>query len=263
MTLAAGVSLRTDILTAGTLVRMNRSTPRAFSECTRDWAGRFSYCLLPPRCLVCKQPGMAGCDLCVACHAALPWNDCACIGCALPLPTGCTPGMRCGECLRRAQSAEQVAAAFVYAPPVDGLLRRFKFHQDLAAGHLLSGLMGQSFSAQPLPDALMPIPLHRARLRQRGYDQARELAKPLARTLGIPLLDGLRRVQVTEAQSGLDAAARMKNVRGAFSVNRSIPPHVMLVDDVMTTGATFQAARKALLKAGAKRVDGWFCARVP
>ena len=145
---------------------------------------------------------------------------------------------------------------------------RFKFHNDLTAGRLLSQLMAETCARLPRPDAVIPIPLHRARLRHRGYDQALELARPLARALSLPLLDtALLRVRATSAQSELDANARRRNLRHAFAVAaapaHALPRHVVLVDDVMTTGATLHAAAKALLRAGVQRVDAWVCARVP
>ena len=157
-------------------------------------------------------------------------------------------------------------AAFVYGFPLDRLVPRLKFHNDLAAGRLLSELMAEGFAALPKPLALVPVPLHATRLRQRGYDQALELAKPLAQALGIPLhADALLRQRATAAQSELDAEARQRNLRGAFALHagHALPQHVALVDDVMTTGATLQAAAKALLRAGVVRVDAWVCARVP
>ena len=105
--------------------------------------------------------------------------------------------------------------------------------------------------------------LHVSRLRLRGYDQTLELARPLARRLGLPLVTGLRRVRATAAQSELDAATRRRNLRNAFVAAGSLPAHVALVDDVMTTGATLQAAARALRRAGVERVDAWVCARVP
>ena len=111
----------------------------------------------------------------------------------------------------------------------------------------------------------MPIPLHRARLRQRGYDQALELAKPLAAALHLPLLaDVLLRTKRTTAQSRLDAEARQRNLCNAFRVGgrARLPAHVVLIDDVMTTGATLHAAARALRDAGVQRVDAWVCARV-
>jgi len=154
------------------------------------------------------------------------------------------------------------AATFLYAPPIDRLLLRFKFHQDLAAGRLLSQLMLQAvpgFAQHPL----LPMPLHGRRLRERGYDQARELARPLAKELGLPLWTGLCRSRATVAQSTLDAEARRQNLRGAFAVRATPPPRLTLVDDVMTTGATLDAAVRALRRSGLQQATLWVCARAP
>lgn len=222
------------------------------------WLGR--QCL-PLRCLVCDDPGREGLDLCAACHADLPWNDHACPRCALPLPAG-EPAVACGACLRSRPWQAAAAATFVYAPPIDQLLLRFKFHQDLAAGRLLSQLMLQAVPdfAQ---DPLLPMPLHGRRLRERGYDQARELARPLAKGLGVPLWTGLCRSRATVAQSTLDAEARRQNLRGAFAVRATPPPRLTLVDDVMTTGATLDAAMRALRRSGLQQATLWVCARAP
>lgn len=223
---------------------------------------RLGRSLWPARCLLCNAGGAAGHDLCVACAASLPWARLACPRCALPLSS---TARACGACLRKAPLLDAAHAAFAYRPPLDRLLPRLKFHGDLAAGRLLAGAMAVAFADVARPQALLPVPLARARLRQRGYDQALELARPLARSLGLALLpDGLLRVRDTQAQSRLDAVGRRRNVRGAFAVNRlvALPPHVALVDDVMTTGATLQAAALALRRAGVLRVDAWVCARV-
>lgn len=223
---------------------------------------RLGRSLWPARCLLCNAGGAVGHDLCVACAASLPWARLACPRCALPLSSS---ARACGTCLRKAPVLDAAHAAFAYRFPVDRLLPRLKFHGDLAAGRLLAGAMTVAFADLPAPGALVPVPLARARLRQRGYDQALELARPLARSLGLPLLpDGLHRVRDTEAQSRLDAAGRRRNVRGAFAAAecRGFPDHVALVDDVMTTGATLHAAALALKRAGVRRVDAWVCARV-
>src|SRR5262249_21777320 len=118
----------------------------------------------------------------------------------------------------------------------------------------------------PHPDALIPIPLHPQRLRERGYNQALELARPLAREFGIDLRpDALVRQRATQAQSELDAAQRRRNLRGAFAVapGVEVPAHVALIDDVMTTGTTLREAARTLLHAGALRVDVWALARAP
>lgn len=226
--------------------------------------------LWPPCCLVCGLPGDgdADRDLCPACFDALPWNHHACRSCALPLPAnGIDPV--CGACQQGSTPAlTEIHATFTYAAPLDRLLPRFKFHQSLAAGRLLSGLMiralGDAAAASPSA-CLLPIPLHRERLATRGYDQALELAKPLVRGLGLPLRhDLLCREKSTRAQSRLDRQARQRNLRHAFAVNttRSLPAHIVLIDDVMTTGATLEAAAHVLRCTGVERVDAWVCARV-
>ena len=225
---------------------------------------RLLQALWPPRCLVCRERGDGGRDLCAACARSLPWLGVACPTCALPLPMSAPA---CGACLRRAPPLSAVHAAFVYARPLDRLLPRFKFHGDLAAGRLLSQLLADACADWARPDALVPIALHRARLRQRGYDQALELARPIARRHRIALCPQLlvrhRSTAPQSAQS--DATARRRNLRNAFTVpaGAALPAHVALVDDVMTTGATLHAAAKALRRAGVARVDAWVCARVP
>ncbi|KLI99884.1 ComF family protein [Luteimonas sp. FCS-9] len=225
----------------------------------RCWLRR----LFAARCLVCGERGDDGRALCAACAAALPWAGPACARCAVPLPAG---DALCGACLRRPPPLDAAHAAFVYGFPVDRLLPRLKFHRDLAAGALLSASMARALASRPRPDALVPVPLHPARLRTRGYDQALELTRPLARALGLPLrTDLLRRRRATAPQSRLDAPARRRNVRGAFAATARgpLPAHVALVDDVMTTGATLHAAALALRRLGVARVDAWVCARVP
>lgn len=225
------------------------------------WMGGSRW-LMASRCLLCSEPGSHGRDLCNACNDALPWNRCACPRCAIPLPS---PDV-CGECLKKPPHVTATHACFVYGFPLDRLVPRFKFHSDLAAGRLLAELMVEGLAGASVPDALIPVPLHLTRLRKRGYDQALELARPLSRALQIPLLaDRLLRTRATAPQSELHADARQRNLRGAFALQAGLamPQHVALVDDVMTTGATLEAAAKTLLRAGVARVDAWVCARVP
>lgn len=226
------------------------------------WYRWASTLLLAPRCLVCRERGANGVDLCTSCGKQLPWNRSACLRCGLPMPA---PG-ECGDCLHRSPALTHTCAVFVYGFPLDRLIPRFKFHRDLAAGRLMAELMAGALGTTPRPDAIVPVPLHARRMRERGYDQALELAKPVARALGIPLVaDALLRVRPTAPQSELDAEARQRNLRQAFAMRpgAALPAHVVLIDDVMTTGATLNAAAKVLLRAGVARVDAWVCARVP
>lgn len=217
--------------------------------------------LWPRHCLVCGEACPVE-GLCPTCRLSLPWNLSACRRCALPLPA---PVAACGHCLRRTPPLTVAHAAFRYEAPLDRLLPRLKFHDDLAAGRLLGGLMAEALADVERPAALIPLPLHRKRLRSRGFDQTLELATPLARAMRLPLMDGiLIRMRETAPQSRLDAPARRRNLRRAFAVRPGValPAHVALVDDVMTTGATLHAAAEALLRAGVTRVDAWVCARV-
>lgn len=228
-----------------------------------------THLLWPGRCLSCGEGGTEAIDLCIACQSSLPWLGPACPRCALPLHAegaGAGEAAPCSTCQAKPPPLTEVHAPCLYAAPIDRLLPRFKFHHDLAAGRLLSQLMAEHCFALPRPDALVPVPLHRARLRQRGYDQALELARPLASALGIPIrTDLLRRVRATAQQTRLDAAERARNLHRAFQANAALalPAHVVLIDDVMTTGATLHAAAHALRQAGAGRVDAWICARAP
>jgi ComF family protein len=218
--------------------------------------------LLPPRCLVCSEAGADGLDLCAACRACLPWNRDACRRCALPL----APGGDCPRCLREPPPWQRAQAAFRYGVPLARLLPRFKFQADLAAGALLATLMQWALDPERRPQALVPVPLHRSRLRERGYDQALELARALSREAGVPVLAGrLRRVRRTGAQTELGASARRRNVLGAFALGPgpALPAHVALVDDVLTTGATAGECSQVLLAAGVQRVEVWAVAVAP
>ncbi|TAM62997.1 MAG: ComF family protein [Rhodanobacter sp.] len=227
------------------------------------WLERLQRFVQPWRCLLCAASGAAGIDLCADCMAEMPRNRSCCSRCALPLAT---PAALCGECQRRAPPWDAAWAPFRYGWPLDRLEARYKFGADLAAGRVLSTLWQRETCPLPLPNLLLAVPLHRGRLRQRGYNQALELARPLARQRGVPLRhDVLQRPRRTEAQTELDALGRRRNVRGAFALRAGIalPAHVALLDDVMTTGATLAECARVLKRAGVQQVDVWALARAP
>lgn len=220
--------------------------------------------LLPPRCLLCGGVAQPALDLCVACQADLPRNEHCCARCAVPLPQSVA---LCGACQKHAPPWFAAWAPFKYGWPLNQLEQHFKFSTSLASGRALAQVWAAQPPPRPLPALIVPVPLHAARLRQRGYNQARELAKPLARHWRVPLASGhlIERVRDTRAQTSLPATERRRNMRGAFRVDprKPLPDHVVVLDDVMTTGATLEACAQALQHAGVARVDVWALARVP
>ncbi len=229
-------------------------------------AGCLARCqqwLLPLRCLLCGAPGDDGLDLCRACAGELPRNRPCCGRCALPLAA---PIALCGRCQRRPPPWDAAWAPFRYGWPLDRLESRYKFDGDLATGRVLATLWTREAMVIEPPALLLPVPLHVGRLRQRGYNQALELARPLARAFKIPLhAEVLLRTRATGAQTELEARERRRNVRGAFAVCRQVPlpSHVAILDDVMTTGATLAECTRVLKRAGVRRVDVWALARAP
>lgn len=212
--------------------------------------------LLPPACQVCGEPGSHDRELCGACCLSLPWHEGGCARCAEPLPE--EAGDICFRCEESPPLLEACWASLRYDDPVSGMLLRYKFHQDLAAGRLLAQLMALAPPPWPLAP-LVAVPLHPTRLRRRGYDQAAELV----RLIGSPRWQGLQRIRATLPQSERNADARRHNLDGAFAVQGRVPDAVVLVDDVMTTGSTLHACAEALHRAGCKDIRAWVCARVP
>ena len=162
-------------------------------------------------------------------------------------------------------------AALVYCHPADWLVCRFKFGRDFACGHVLGREMLAVLQRidPPMPDLIVPVPLHRLRLISRTFNQADLLARFVGREIGVPVHSQLlSRQRRTRAQSGLQLVERRRNIRGAFRSDRRIDRivsqrHVALVDDVMTTGATLSECAKMLTRAGAASVSVWVAARAP
>lgn len=229
---------------------------------------RALFGLLGQDCLLCAAHSQSGL-LCAGCAAELPCLFAAhsCPQCASPSPGGLT----CGRCLGRPPHYDRSTAAWRYAFPADRLLQSFKYGARLAlagfcAEHIvLAGdLHTDAFRAKPLHiDLIVPMPLHPRRLSARGFNQALEIARPLAHTLQIPIeAAALARLRDTAAQAGLPLTERVKNVRGAFACKRDLTGlRIAVVDDVMTSGATLDEVAKTLKRAGAVRVENWVAAR--
>lgn len=205
----------------------------------------FEAWALPAACLGCDAPAAPDTLLCLPCRALLR-----------PAPEAPVGALQ-------ALGAE-VHAALCYDAASAPLLTRYKFHDDLAAGRALAALALPTFRGVARPQALVPIPLHRRRLRQRGHDQALGLARDWGRALRLPVLvEALRRERDTRPQTELDARDRAHNLEAAFRARPGLPAHVALVDDVLTTGSTAAAAVGALKAEGVARIDVWVVARAP
>lgn len=212
------------------------------------------------QCVLCGAATREGAMLCSPCYSDLPAMAVCCRCCATPMAVA---GL-CGRCQRHPPPYHHVHAAFSYGAPVDFLIHRMKFNQRLGHARLLGELMAESLlREQDIPGVIIPVPLHRGRLRQRGYNQALELARPVARALGVEIdAHACVRTRATPSQVSLDAALRRRNVRGAFDLVRTPAyRHVAVVDDVMTTGSTVAEIARLLRRAGTERVDVWVCAR--
>lgn len=221
-------------------------------------------------CLVCDEHTETAHSICNVCETELPWLMDHCNVCALPLPM---EGLICGQCQQQPPAFKQVIAPWTYSFPIDSLISRFKHQAKWPMGHLLAHLLGQFLQDRyenaelTRPDCLLPVPMARKRLRERGYNQASMLARWLGNNLDIPVDEHLLlRPHETVAQQDLDAKARKRNLLRAFALNRGDQVkgrHLALVDDVLTTGATADSLARLLMKAGARQVDVYCLARTP
>ena len=246
---------------------MSNASAESFDCDARSGASRAAAIprlLLPQRCELCVARTDGGL-LCAACADSLPRVVAPCPVCALPS----TGGTACGACQANPPPYAGTLSAFAYAFPVDRLLQRIKYGGRIAlaewAGTALAATVRAALAGRIGPeraDRIVALPLARARQRERGFNQAREIAVRVARGTGLPLAAPLARISAGAPQAALPWAERRRNVRGAFAARAPVRgARIALVDDVMTTGATLAEAARALLAAGAERVECWVVAR--
>lgn len=221
--------------------------------------------LLPQRCALCSQSGGAA-AVCAACAAGLPSLPGACCPrCA----DFCAGGGLCGHCLTSPPAFDRVLSPFLYAEPVDALVQGLKYGHQLHLATWLGGALAATVqTADPAPpgvDLIVPMPLHPARMKRRGFNQALEIARPLARRLGVPLAPtAARRVRDTAPQAGLPRDERQRNLRDAFECATDFQDRsILVVDDVMTTGASVGELARVLKLHGASQVVVAVAARTP
>jgi ComF family protein len=240
---------------------------------------RQAAALLPSSCALCGTTG--GEALCVACHAQF-FREARhrCMQCALSLPHDVSAAPLCGECIAHPPAFDATIVATDYAAPVDQLVLALKFGGRLAIAPLCAHMLHDAYGAytaslpaalQPraLPTCLLVVPLGEKRLAERGFNQALEIAKPLARALKLPLeRRAVIRQRDTCAQSLLHPEERRENMRNAFAVavtavHRMRGQHIGVVDDVITTGETLNELAATLKRFGAARVTNFVFARTP
>ncbi len=231
------------------------------------WLRTLRDALLPPECLLCggSERLRRGFDACHGCLADLPLLQNACERCADSLVTAAGTAVWCGACLVRPPPFYRTRCLGRFEGGLAALVRGLKYQRRLENARLLGQLMGRQLAAYATekPMVLVPVPLHWARLRQRGFNQATEIARWAGRESGLTVDPyRVRRTRGTLSQTGLGARARRANLRDAFSCRRRIDNwHAAIVDDVMTTGSTAASLATTLLRAGCARVEVWCCAR--
>ena len=222
----------------------------------------FVNILFKQKCLLCDtnidvlQPNIHA--ACRACLNDLPWHPkTSCPQCGLESDSNL-----CGSCLSSTPDFDATRAVFLYSFPIDAMMVRYKYGNMLS----LCSFFGQLLSEKVAPgtvDVIIPMPMHPARIKERGFNQAHEIAKVLTKNCKEKLdFKSAKRVKLTPPQASLPLKARVKNIKGAFSVNSNLAgKSVAIVDDVMTTGASLNELAKTLKKAGASHVECWVIAR--
>ncbi|HAB56171.1 MAG TPA: hypothetical protein DCE61_07405 [Cellvibrionales bacterium] len=237
---------------------------------------------MPPSCLICEQSADSVTRLCENCNAFIRQSrqqqlkpGCQspqrCLRCAVDLDSGLSDGaLHCAQCIKQPPRFHCCVTATSYNPITGKLINQLKHHSKLSAtlpiaANMVEAIQSHYAHSADTIDLVIPVPLHIDRLRQRGFNQANEIAKPICKALGLKLAFNLcerRFDNPPQQQAGL--AARHKNLRGAFIVNADVKgKYIAIVDDVVTTGATANAVTKSLLDAGAARCDIWCFSRTP
>ncbi len=214
--------------------------------------------LYPAFCLLCKQDCDSNHALCQQCQTLLPYYQqrCYCYGQAM-----LNSQYYCANCLQPPLYFQSSIIPFLYQPPIDHWIKQLKYQHQLFYTQVLANLFLDYLLCQSLviPDVIIPVPLHTSKLRQRGFNQSLELAKPIAKALNIPLdYYSSMRCKNTSSQTQLDTKARHRNIKKAFVLEN--PPNyqnIAIIDDVMTTGATVNEFAKLWQQAGVANIQIW------
>lgn len=224
--------------------------------------------LLKQTCLLCASHEGGNPGLCDACLQSLPWHTCPqCPQCGL-----LSDGLVCGSCLDASPSFDATYALFTYDYPLDRLLQHYKYKESLHLANTFASLFIDKKLSKPLAiqqntnpkmDLILPMPMHSARLKQRGFNQALEITRLISKNMQIKLdYTSCQRTKLTPPQASLPLKERIKNIHGVFNCRQNLQGlNIAIVDDVMTTGASLNELAKTLKQAGAAHVECWVIAR--
>lgn len=224
-----------------------------------NYCTQFVQSLLPQSCLLCGARAR-GTLLCPACAGDLPQLPAArCPICAMPSVGDAV----CGACQRRPPAFTRTDAARAFDHPLDALIRHCKYDGVVALAALFAELLADTLASRQPVDLVLPMPLHPARLAQRGFNQAAEIARRLAPAIGLPWrADACRRLRDTPPQAGMSLDDRRRNLRGAFACDLPLTGlRIALLDDVMTSGSSLDELARTVRGAGAVEVHAWVVAR--
>jgi ComF family protein len=222
--------------------------------------------LFPSRCIICQQTVNSPAvnehiEICPECLSSLPHNTTCCGRCALPLAEEISESVLCGRCIQKSPVFDYAHSLFHYEDDIIKLVHQLKFSEKITYARtigemLLLKLQDEILATNEKPECLLPVPLHKARLRQRGFNQSIEIARVIAKKLEIPMvIDAVVRQRSTDSQTGLNAKLRQKNIKGAFRIEHEFNyKHVLIIDDVVTTGSTVNELAKLLKRNKVKRV---------
>ena len=217
---------------------------------------------LPAVCVLCHHYHQDAFAVCRPCATLLVRIEHGCSTCRLPLMD--EQVLQCGRCIKKKPAFDKVLSRYSYEEPLRTLLHEFKYQEALCLRTFMVELMLEALPTAYQPNCLVPVPMHHKRLRERGFNQAAELAKLLSKRIKVPLdLTLCEKIINTAAQVNLNSKQRVRNLQKAFIANRNNHQHITLIDDLLTTGSTANALAIALKKQGVARVDVWCLARTP
>lgn len=221
---------------------------------------KFRQSLFSAPCLLCAAKSTGDMGICRNCLDDMPWHsENRCPQCSLDSPNN----QLCGHCLKSPPAFDKTNVLFRYEYPVNALLRHYKYSHSLTLAEPFGILLAESVRKIPAPDLVMPMPLHPQRLRERGFNQAVEIARVVARELRLTMdSQSCSRIKPTPPQASLPLKERVKNMKDAFDCKSRLDGlRIALIDDVMTTGASLDALAETVKMAGASHVECWGIAR--